>query len=58
MDKTDKNSMDDSDDPGYWCVVCGRLLLPIEETKGGNVYVHDDIPHPELMTYDEDSVMH
>ncbi|WP_183031692.1 hypothetical protein [Cupriavidus sp. UME77] len=34
---------------GYWCVVCGRLL-PEED----GVVVHDDMPHPNTMTFDEE----
>lgn len=37
----------------YWCVVCGREIIP-EIFENGNVYVHDDILHPETMTFDED----
>lgn len=36
----------------YWCVVCGRAI-EAEEHENGNVYVHDDVPHPETMTFDE-----
>ena len=35
---------------GYWCVVCGRLLLP----DGDDIIVHDNVPHPDTMTFDED----
>lgn len=35
---------------GYWCVVCGRFL-PSDE----GVIVHDNIPHPDTMTFDDDS---
>lgn len=35
---------------GYWCVVCMRYV-PVEED---GVMLHDDIPHPPLMTFDED----
>ena len=35
---------------GYWCVVCGRHL-PAD--KDG-VIVHNDVPHPEDMTFDEE----
>jgi hypothetical protein len=34
---------------GYYCVVCGRFL-PADEH---GVIVHDDIPHPPDMTFDE-----
>lgn len=36
---------------GYWCVVCMRFV-PIEE---GGVMVHDKVPHPPLMTFDDDA---
>ncbi len=35
---------------GYWCVACGRFL-PADEC---GVIVHDDVPHPENMTFDEE----
>lgn len=35
---------------GYWCVVCGRFL-PADDC---GVIVHDDVPHPEGMTFDEE----
>ena len=35
---------------GYWCVVCGRHL-PADED---GVIVHDGVPHPENMTFDEE----
>ena len=34
---------------GYYCVVCGRFLL---EEDG--LIVHDDVPHPVDMTFDEE----
>lgn len=34
----------------YYCVVCGR---DIEGDEHG-VFVHDDVPHPPDMTFDED----
>lgn len=37
------------DDEGYWCVVCGRFL-PSDE----GVIVHDDVPHPSDMTFDDE----
>lgn len=36
----------------YWCVVCGRAIEP-EQYEDTNVYVHDNIPHPETMAFDE-----
>ena len=35
---------------GYWCLVCGRFL-PADED---GVIVHDNVPHPEDMTFDEE----
>ena len=35
--------------PGYWCVACGRLL-PSDD----GVIVHDDVIHPDHMTFDEE----
>ncbi len=40
MDSDNKNS--------YWCVVCQREIENID-----GVFVHDDIPHPDDMTFDE-----
>lgn len=34
---------------GYWCVICGRLL-PRDDS---GVIIHDNIPHPDNMTFDE-----
>jgi hypothetical protein len=33
----------------YWCVICQRLL-PNDE----GVIVHDDVPHPDEMAFDEE----
>ena len=38
---------------GYWCVVCQRFL----EADEFGVIVHDDVPHPDNMKFDEDEVM-
>lgn len=38
-----------SAEEGYWCVVCGRFL-PSDE----GVIVHDDVPHPENMAFDDE----
>ena len=35
--------------PGYYCVVCGKWL---QEQDG--VIVHDPVPHPIEMTFDEE----
>lgn len=37
-------------DEGYYCVVCGRFLPADDE----GVIVHDDVPHPPEMTFDEE----
>lgn len=37
-------------DDGYWCVVCGRYL-PADED---GLIVHDNVPHPEEMTFDDE----
>lgn len=42
--------MNESDEDGYWCVVCGRFL-PADDH---GVIVHDDVPHPELMDFSDD----
>ena len=34
----------------YWCVVCQRELIADEY----GVFVHENIPHPESMTFDEE----
>ena len=39
-----------NDENGYWCVVCGRFL-PADEC---GVVVHDDVPHPDNMTFDDE----
>lgn len=35
---------------GYWCVVCGKFLPACEE----GVIVHDDVPHPLGMAFDDE----
>lgn len=37
-------------DEGYACVVCGRLIVP-DET---GVMVHDEIPHPINMLFNDE----
>lgn len=37
-------------EPGYWCVICQRFL----EADEYGVIVHDNVPHPDDMTFDED----
>ena len=38
----------DSEQEGYWCVVCGRFLRADD-----GVIVHDEIPHPTEMIFEE-----
>lgn len=48
---TSNHSPDREDDPqGYWCVVCGRFLAADED----GLIIHDDVPHPKTMTFDEE----
>ena len=35
---------------GYYCVVCNKFI----EADEDGVIVHDDVPHPENMTFDEE----
>jgi len=35
---------------GYYCVVCGRFI----EADDRGVIVHDDVPHPPAMGFDEE----
>ena len=44
---------------GYWCLWCQREVAPevVYDDHGddvGEVYVHDDVEHPDDATYDED----
>ena len=39
----------DCGDDGYWCVICQRLL-----PNDDGVIVHDALPHPDEMTFDEE----
>jgi len=34
---------------GYWCVICMRFLPNID-----GVVIHDDVLHPDDMTFNED----
>ena len=36
-------------DEGYYCVVCGKYIEAVDD-----VIVHDDIPHPVDMAFDEE----
>ena len=33
-----------------WCVVCGRFLVADED----GIIVHDPVPHPDGMAFDDD----
>ena len=35
---------------GYYCVICQRYL----EADEYGVIVHDNVPHPENMTFDDE----
>ena len=35
---------------GYWCVVCGKFLVADEV----GAIIHDDVPHPETMAFDDE----
>lgn len=37
---------------GYWCVICGKFLGADED----GVIIHDDVPHPEAMTFDDEEL--
>ena len=36
-------------DEGYYCVVCGKYIEAVDDA-----IVHDDIPHPVDMAFDEE----
>lgn len=42
----------DTDAAVYHCVICGPCLRLLCEN--GDVTVHNLVPHPETMTFDED----
>jgi len=49
-----KAKLDDDDAQGYtgyYCVVCGKFL-PADEH--GGVIVHDDVPHPADMDFEDE----
>ena len=48
-----KGEADEMKKEGYWCVVCGRFL----SADDTGVIVHDDVPHPEAMTFNEEDVL-
>lgn len=52
--RTTEKIMDENKTYGYWCVVCGRFLPAILEGED-SIIVHDDVPHLDDMTFDEES---
>lgn len=41
----------------FYCAVCGPvLMLPVDEDDEtcGDIVLHHAIPHPDLMTFDEE----
>ena len=40
----------DPSEEGYWCIICQRLL----ERDEDGIVVHDNVPHPEDMRFDEE----
>lgn len=51
MDTQALHAEDPQATPGYWCVVCGRWL----PADGFGVIVHDPLPHPAGMSFDEEA---
>ena len=41
---------DDNSSGGYWCLFCGRYLA----ADSDGLIIHDEVPHPCNMTFDED----
>lgn len=38
----------------YYCLWCRRGIEPDQAANGNNVYVHDNVFHPDDATFDED----
>jgi len=39
----------------HYCIMCGPVLMLPDEGEGcGDIVLHKAIPHPELMTFDEE----
>ena len=36
----------------YYCVICGECVVLDED--GGRVIIHNDVPHPPALTFDEE----
>ena len=49
VEKNIRNSAAKGKKAGYWCVICEKFL-----PSNDGVVVHDNVPHPETMTFDED----
>lgn len=37
----------------YFCVICGECRIEWAD-DGARVVVHNDVPHPDFLTYDEE----
>ena len=37
----------------YYCLICGPCLRETYE-RGSTVVVHNNVPHPDAMTFDEE----
>ncbi len=40
----------------YFCVICGKCRIEIVETDDGDerIIIHEDVPHPEQLTFNEE----
>lgn len=43
----------DEDAAVYWCVICGPCLRDLI-SENQHLTVHNDVPHPQDLTYDEE----
>jgi len=50
LDESDGFMQQLNDQDGYWCVVCGRFI-PADDD---GVIVHDNVPHPKDMNFDDE----
>ena len=39
----------------YWCIYCLRAIAPEEQADGSDLYVHDEVPHPEEFDFTDES---
>lgn len=44
------NATEEKQAPPYWCVVCGRAIQ-----NDGGLYIHDNKPGHEFLTFDEEN---